>query len=642
MEGLNAPQPEHPARDRRGAELLPLRTRIGRRVLASFLVCAVVPTAVLAAYSANSVRHDLVLRARSALRTWAEDLAMQTYGRLLLLESTLKQQPPEVTDEQLDRLVERTVDFEGFRAFATVLRADRSGAVLGASSGLAAHERAATSSAIPSLSADARDRLAEGLSLLHVDGARTPRVGPAGAALQPDVWMVVPHGDERLWARLDPHHLWRPANLAATSSMLIYTTSDQVVHVVDPDGAPSPEDRRVSGYGDLEWVGRDGEAYLGSSWRLFMEPRFGTSWTFVYSQPRSTVLAPATQTVTQLVLVVLAVLGIAYMVSVAHLRRLLVPVEELRTATLQARSRDYSTRAEVDSGDELEQLAASFNDMMQELQVMVAERDVREEELRHARDAALESARLETEFIQNVSHELRTPMTSIRAAAEIVRQFGGEDPEAQGEFLEIIVLESERLAKLIEDVLDLGRMQSGEQAWDFAACAPGDGVRDVVRSLVPFASTHEVTIEAEISEDSCLIWGDDGALRRVWLNLISNAVKFTPAGARVLVRARSEGGVFVFEVQDEGPGIRAEDHARIFERFRQSTHDHTTDKPQGTGLGLTIVRDIVQAHRGEVSVESEFGHGATFRVRLPTGVVASDGVPGPERPSPDRAEPASI
>jgi signal transduction histidine kinase len=184
------------------------------------------------------------------------------------------------------------------------------------------------------------------------------------------------------------------------------------------------------------------------------------------------------------------------------------------------------------------------------------------------------------------------------------------------EFTAIILTESERISRLLENMLSLSSIHSGQLEIRHDVVDLGESVAATCAALRGIAREQDIEIELSTPADAVLASADRDRLAQVWTNLLSNAVKFSPAHSKIHVTIRGEGDRGIVEIQDHGPGIPEEDHALIFERFRQSTNN-LTDKPSGTGLGLTIARDIIALHDGDIEVESQPHCGATFRVRIP-------------------------
>lgn len=218
------------------------------------------------------------------------------------------------------------------------------------------------------------------------------------------------------------------------------------------------------------------------------------------------------------------------------------------------------------------------------------------------------------EFVANVSHELKTPLASIRALADTLEAGAIDDPEVSGEFLGRIVLEVDRLTALVDELLDLGRLESGRLVLDYRETSPMELVQSAVDRLTHQVESSGLTIDIDVGEDLAPVVVDANRVEQVLLNLIQNAIKFTPAGGSIMVRAREEAGLLRIDVIDTGVGIHEDEMPRLFERFYKSDRAR---RSSGTGLGLAIAKHIVLAHGGTISVESTLGFGSTFTVRIP-------------------------
>ncbi|MGH6885567.1 MAG: ATP-binding protein, partial [Geminicoccales bacterium] len=238
-------------------------------------------------------------------------------------------------------------------------------------------------------------------------------------------------------------------------------------------------------------------------------------------------------------------------------------------------------------------------------------------ELRTANERLQELDRMKDDFISTVTHELRTPLTSIRAFSEILR----DDPKLalpqRTKFLDIIAKETERLTRLINQVLDLAKLESGTAEWHAKSVDMREIVAETVTGMSEVFRERAVRLELRMPGVVSPVHADPDRVKQVLLNLLSNAAKFCEAGrGRVEVSLLEEGGAVRVDVKDNGPGIGDVDQRTIFEKFRQ-VGDALTDKPQGTGLGLHICRQIVQRLGGKLWVKSRVGEGACFSFTLP-------------------------
>jgi Na+/proline symporter/signal transduction histidine kinase len=238
-------------------------------------------------------------------------------------------------------------------------------------------------------------------------------------------------------------------------------------------------------------------------------------------------------------------------------------------------------------------------------------------ELREANERLRELDRMKDDFMSTVSHELRTPLTSIRAFSEMLFDDPDIEIEERKRFLGIIVGETGRLTRLINQILDLAKLESGRAEWTTEAVDLVDVVRVSAESLGQMFRDKEVGLALDVPAGALVVLADRDRLTQVMINLLSNAQKFVAAGSgRVAVSVRRQGDQARVEVVDNGPGIRPEDQAMVFEKFRQGG-SVLTDKPHGTGLGLPISRQIVEYFGGRLWVESQPGAGASFVFTLP-------------------------
>jgi signal transduction histidine kinase len=270
--------------------------------------------------------------------------------------------------------------------------------------------------------------------------------------------------------------------------------------------------------------------------------------------------------------------------------------------SLVRREPDAFTEDEMELAGLLGRLVASA---VQNIRAYEAERKT-VEELRRL-------STLRADFVSLVSHELRTPMAAVIGSARTLQQRWRELTADQREsFLELIAGETNRLATLISDVLDTSRIDAGTFAFRFSDVDLGELVRDSVAAVD--VGSDEVGVRAEVQDALPVVRGDPGRLRQVLMNLLDNAVKYSPAGDEVQVHAYAENGRVRIDVRDHGPGIAREDQRLIFEKFGRVTTGNTRS---GTGLGLFIARSIAEAHGGTLEVASAPEHGAVFTLELP-------------------------
>lgn len=229
--------------------------------------------------------------------------------------------------------------------------------------------------------------------------------------------------------------------------------------------------------------------------------------------------------------------------------------------------------------------------------------------------------RLKSDFVANVSHELRTPLTAIKGAVDLIlREVAGPLTEKQSHYLTRVRSNTQHLAGLINDLLDLSRIESGKAEIKSSRISLVGLVHEVVESLRPVAAQKIIALEASLSEPSILVWADRDKINQVLMNLIGNAIKFTPTQGRVTLSASRNGnGSVQVSVSDTGPGIPQNEKEKIFDKFYQIAQVGET-KPKGTGLGLAICRALVELHGGKIWVEPEPSGGSIFYFTLSAAI----------------------
>jgi len=233
----------------------------------------------------------------------------------------------------------------------------------------------------------------------------------------------------------------------------------------------------------------------------------------------------------------------------------------------------------------------------------------------------MEIARLKSDFVSNVSHELRTPLTTIRIMAEMLALGAVPAGPKQEEYYRNIVSESERLSRLINNVLDFARIEEGRKKFSFGMGDIGDAVYEVERITGDYVRSEGFTLTCTVADDLPATAFDRDAVIQALINLMSNAVKYSGEDKRVEMGARGERDSIIIWVRDHGPGIDERDIPHLFEKFYRGG-DHMTREVRGAGLGLSIVHHIVSAHGGRMQVLSKLGEGSTFGIVLPISMVS--------------------
>ncbi len=287
---------------------------------------------------------------------------------------------------------------------------------------------------------------------------------------------------------------------------------------------------------------------------------------------------------------------VAVGLSILIARSVARPLQQMSAAAERMAQGDLKQRVPEDGPGEVRALAASFNEMA-------------------ARVAASQHA--QRDFIANVSHDLRTPLTSIQGFSQAIAEGVTSDPAAAQHAAQIIHDEAARLHRMVESLLDIARIESGQLAMQRRPVCVEEILRAVVESLSVRAEDAGIRLTLEAAPRLPPVSGDGDRLAQVFTNLLDNAIRHTPGGGEVAVRVAMAPGALVVTVRDTGEGIPDDELPRVFERFYQVDKSRQRTHRAGSGLGLAISQQIIEAHGGRIDVASTEGVGTTFTVRLP-------------------------
>ena len=334
-----------------------------------------------------------------------------------------------------------------------------------------------------------------------------------------------------------------------------------------------------------------------------------------------------------LLLMAIVTAFLAMLAAYAIVRYVIVkPVLHLKDVSDAIAQGDLDQRADIRTGDEFEELSLAFNRMLRylvhmqdDLKKANGELDAKVDELAQANLGLFDAMKVKGEFLATMSHELRTPLNSILGFSEVLS--GSENlDDREKRYVGNIDSSGRNLLVLINDILDLAKLESGKMTRQVSQFAAADLIERQVAEIAPLAERKNIKVTVDLDESLPLLEQDAGKLQQVLTNLLSNAVKFTPEGGRVRVTGGADAEDFVLAVDDTGIGIPLADQAVIFEKFRQgkvtaADADPLTRQYEGTGLGLSIVRELSRHLGGGVELESEFGKGSVFTVRVPLRIT---------------------
>jgi signal transduction histidine kinase/ActR/RegA family two-component response regulator len=387
--------------------------------------------------------------------------------------------------------------------------------------------------------------------------------------------------------------------------------------------------------GGREFLSATGERMIGAHARI---P--GTPWVLLLAFPRSVIIAPSWRLMGVLIAASILIVVAATLGARALSNRVTEPLAELTRAVQAIEQGDYSRRVLAQGRDEVGQLARAFNAMAEQVETGRRALQAHAAELSTSREAARRANESKDQFLAVLSHELRTPLNAILGWCQMLK--GGITPPGGTErAIDVIERNATAQLRLVEDLLDVSRIVIGQFTLEKGRVDVRAVVNAAIESLQPsMDSKHIITTVTDAPPAAGrYVHGDANRLQQAVWNLLSNAIKFTPTGGRIQVELRSVDSQIEIAVRDNGEGIDPDALPRIFERLQQGDYGPAR-RHGGLGLGLAIVRQIVELHQGTVSAESEgAGRGATFRIRIPA--IAQDSersLPSGSHPAPVRGE----
>ena len=365
---------------------------------------------------------------------------------------------------------------------------------------------------------------------------------------------------------------------------------DSFTDIERPQGVVLPNSGRGSLFG--RFVAPD-----GSAWLVFAEPNpeLGRALIF-YAEPEPTTRAFFGEFFLRPLLIAgLLALLLAILLAIVITRSVAGPLQKMARAAQGIAGGDYDQRVPPQGPDEVQRVAESFNSMA-------------------ARVKSTQEA--QREFVANVSHDLKTPITAIGGWSQALLDGAASTPEEQTRAATTIHAEAGRMDRMVNQLLDLARLESGQMELARRPVDLGRLLAEVQRSFEPQAQAQGIDLVLDLAPVPPVL-GDPDRLAQIYGNLLDNALTYTPAGGRVTLSAEPAGEWVESGVRDTGSGIPSAEQARVFERFYRVEKSRARGDDRGSGLGLAIVRELVSAHEGQVRVESKPGEGTAFIIRLP-------------------------
>ena len=335
-------------------------------------------------------------------------------------------------------------------------------------------------------------------------------------------------------------------------------------------------------------------------------------WFVFVEQPVAEAFAPLYATLWRTGGLLIGGLVLSLIASVLLARHVVGPIRVLQKGAGEIGAGRLDHRIAIKTGDELESLSGEFNRMAARLQESYAGLEAKVEERTHELAAANQH---KSDFLAAMSHELRTPLNAIIGFSDVLNKqmFGALNPK-QAKYVEVINTSGKHLLALINDILDLAKVEAGKMELDVAPFNVPGAVDSALALVRGRADVKSIMLAVDLDPRLDIAVADERKFKQILLNLLSNAVKFTPEGGRIGVAGKRLPAAIEVSVIDSGIGIASEHHAAIFEEFTQ-INGH--QRPEGTGLGLTLTKKLIELHGGVIEVESTLGRGAKFTFTLP-------------------------
>ena len=584
------------------------KNKLARRFLVLFIVVIFIPITVTVLVSYLHVSSQLRAQSYEQLRQSSKALGLEFYRRLTVVRNQMQEVRKVVSSQDGVETVFTLLPTDSlFPDISGLARVSYSGDLIDIGSEF---------NAVPNLSR---------IDLAALQSDRAAFVIEEGLSGQQHHFLILRiHPEEPesdlLIGQVSPEYLFSVDQLLSDNArLIILDASDRLYYSSLPEAELNEFRGRFNAEqastisGGFNW-NVSGQVFLASYFSVFTDTQLTTPYfSIVINQPEREALAPLTNFRNSYVPGLLLVMLLISLVAVSQINKKLAPLALLRDATRRIASGDFDTRVEVNSDDEIGQLQGSFNSMAEGLDRFL-----------RARDNAQAANKAKTEFLSSMSHELRTPLNAIIGLSELLDiDQAGKSIENQSEYPKEIMKAGYHLLDLIDDVLDLSRIEAGHLKLEIEPVSIPSITSECVKQMnVGLASKQGIAIDDRTSKEGLWVSADKKRLTQVIFNLLSNAVKYNRSNGTVVIDSHklSKDKVRI-TVTDSGYGIAPEYIDKLFDPFERLAARKSS--VEGSGIGLTVVRDLVDAMHGEIGVNSKVDRGSTFWVDLPLASIVS-------------------
>ncbi len=551
-----------------------LTSKLARRIFFLFLFCALLPIVMLSYISLSTISRELNLQARKELRQMCKGVGLDIYNNILIIESKLKMITVNAEIEDKTYFSNQSQFLQKTFRSLTLFKEDKTIPLI--------TEQILSP---PKLTEDDRIHINSGNILIFIRDSK--------------IFMISKVKNGMLVAEV------RKDKIRLEDMFQTYVLTSNNILLSEKVPSFKLDEKRHTSVGQFEYSDRE-ETYLAAFWSIFLHNKYDVAdWIVVTSRSKSVILQPLQEFKTMFILLCLLSFSIVLFLSIMQIRRSLIPIDILKKGTQKIAAGDFNNTIIIKSGDELEELGESFNEMSKELEEMQA--------------IVVQTEKMKTigEMSSAIVHEINQPLTAIKGYLSLIQELDNPSEKTK-KYLVIISKSVERLAEIAAKFKRFSRKSADEP---LAIISLNDSVKNLQELLEHQLVKKKVELILNLEKALPLIMGNDNSLQQIFMNLAVNAIdaieeenahKENPHKSLITISTYSNNNHVIAAVEDNGPGIPVEIREKIFEPFFT-----TKSKEKGTGLGLAVIKSIIREHKGSMEIESGCDRGTRFSLTFP-------------------------